>query len=151
MTREEAIATLQEKYDYCKSFYDLAAHPEEDYTEMAKYLKALQVALSALRPVSRERVEKVWGSCKVCNGEMTLYQHTNTTKLYMDTFGKAATLVTECNACPPYAKCCMKGASANSAFKINFCPECGRPLTDEAWEKLDGIREKMEREAEKEE
>lgn len=56
MTREEAITILQEKYDYCKSFYDLAAHPEEDYTEMAKYLQALQVALAALRPVSREQV-----------------------------------------------------------------------------------------------
>ena len=56
MTREEAITILQEKYDYCKSFYDLAAHPEEDYTEMAKYLQALKVALAALRPVSREQV-----------------------------------------------------------------------------------------------
>ena len=58
MTREEAIAILQEKYDYCKSFYDLAAHPEEDYPEMAKYLQALQFALSALRPVSREQLSE---------------------------------------------------------------------------------------------
>ena len=58
MTREEAIAILQEKYDYCKSFYDLAAHPEEDYPEMAKYLQALQIALSALRPVSREQLSE---------------------------------------------------------------------------------------------
>lgn len=49
MTREEAITCLQEKYDFCKSFYDLAAHPEEDYPEMKKYLQALQIALSALR------------------------------------------------------------------------------------------------------
>ena len=60
MTREEAIAILQEKYDYCKSFYDLAARPKEDYAETAQYLQALQVALSALRPVSREQVERVW-------------------------------------------------------------------------------------------
>ena len=60
MTWEEAIAILQEKYDYCKSFYDLAARPKEDYAETAQYLQALQVAFSALRPVSRERVEKVW-------------------------------------------------------------------------------------------
>ena len=68
MTREEAITILQEKYDYCKSFYDLAAHPEEDYPEMAKYLQALQIALSALRPVSREQVEKAWRGCEKCNG-----------------------------------------------------------------------------------
>ena len=68
MTKEEAITCLQEKYDYCKSFYDLAAHPEEDYPEMAKYLQALQIALSALRPVIREQVEKVWMGCEKCNG-----------------------------------------------------------------------------------
>lgn len=68
MTREEAIAILQEKYDYCKSFYDLAARPKEDYAETAQYLQALQIALSALRPVSRERVEKVWRGCEKCNG-----------------------------------------------------------------------------------
>ena len=60
MTKEEAITCLQEKYDFCKSFYDLAAHPEEDYPEMAKYLQALQIALSALRPITREQVEKAW-------------------------------------------------------------------------------------------
>lgn len=70
--------------------------------------------------------------CNMCGGKTTLYQHTNTTKLFMNTFGNAATLVTECMACPPYADCCMKGISANSAFKINFCPECGRPLTEKA-------------------
>lgn len=72
--------------------------------------------------------------CNVCNGEKTLYQHTNTTKLFMDTFGNAATLVTECVACPPYADCCMKNVPENSAFRINFCPECGRPLTVKAWD-----------------
>lgn len=78
-----------------------------------------------------------WEPCGMCGGKTTLYQHTNTTKLFMNTFGKAATLVTECMACPPYADCCMKGISANSAFKINFCPECGRPLTDAAWAELE--------------
>ena len=68
MTREEAIAILQEKYDYCKSFYDLAARPKEDYAETAQYLQALQVALTALRPVSREQVENVWRGCEKCNG-----------------------------------------------------------------------------------
>lgn len=76
---------------------------------------------------------KAWGKpCSVCGGKTTLYQQTNTTKLFVCTFGKAATLVTECMACPPYADCCVKDVSANSAFKIKFCPECGRPLTEEA-------------------
>ena len=83
--------------------------------------------------IDREAWEK---PCNMCGGEKTLYQHTNTTKLFMNTFGEAATLVTECMACPPYADCCIKGISANSAFKINFCPKCGRPLTEEAWAEL---------------
>lgn len=86
---------------------------------------------------SFREVIDVWEPCEMCNGEKTLYQSTNTTKLFMNTFGKAAALVTECVSCPPYANCCMKGISANSAFKIKFCPECGRPLTDEARDELE--------------
>lgn len=84
--------------------------------------------------IDRESWEK---PCDMCRGKTTLYQHTNSTKLFMNTFGKAAALVTECMACPPYADCCMKGISSNSVFKINFCPECGRPLTSEAWDMLE--------------
>ena len=80
---------------------------------------------------------EAWEPCEYCNGKTTLYQHTNSTKLFMNTFGKAATLVTECVACPPYADCCMKDISASSAFRIKFCPECGRPLTEEAWAELE--------------
>ena len=35
---------------------------------------------------------ETWEPCKVCNGKKTLYQHTNTTKLFMNTFGRAAAL-----------------------------------------------------------
>lgn len=78
-----------------------------------------------------------WEPCEYCNGERMPYQHTRSTKLFIDTFGSARTLVTECNGCPPYAKCCMKDISVNSAFPINFCPNCGRPLTDEARDMLE--------------
>lgn len=78
-----------------------------------------------------------WESCEFCNGKTVLYQYTNSTKLFVNTFGGAATLVTECSDCPPYADCCMKDISANSAFRIKFCPNCGRPLTEEAWAKLE--------------
>ena len=78
-----------------------------------------------------------WEPCEFCNGKTVLYQYTNSTKLFVNTFGGAATLVTECNDCPPYADCCMKDISANSAFRIKFCPECGRPLTEAAWAELE--------------
>ena len=60
MTREEAIAILQDKHDECKAFYDLAAHPEDAYTGTKEYMEALQMALAALRGPTREQVEKVW-------------------------------------------------------------------------------------------
>ena len=129
MTREEAIKALN---NFPIDFRNSGGF---------EAMEALKIAILALRPVSREQVEKVWKPCKVCNGKTTLYQHTNTTKLFMNTFGKATTLVTECNACPPYADCCMKGISMNSAFRISYCPECGRPLTDEA---VDMVMERLE-------
>lgn len=105
MTREEAITYLQEKYDFCKSFYDLAAHPEEDYPEMAKYLQALQIALTALRPARREQVEKAW-----------------TAEWTVDEFGH------KCSKCGEYLP------DGEDVRKPQFCPECGRAMTDEAVE-----------------
>ena len=114
MTREEAIVILQEKYDYCKSFYDLAARPKEDYAETAQYLQALQVALTALRPVSRERVEKVFPGCDFCK---------------MADFGEFGFETTK-----HYAKiCCALGSwRFPEKEQFLFCPKCGKPLTDEA-------------------
>ena len=43
----------------------------------------------------KEHIDReAWGKpCSVCGGKTTLYQQTNTTKLFVCTFGKAATLV----------------------------------------------------------
>ena len=108
MTREEAIAILQEKYDYCKSFYDLAARPKEDYAETAQYLQALQVALSALRPVSQEQVEKVW------RGEWIHKRSPYDYKIFV-------------------CKKCGKQISIQGE-NMDFCPACGAAQTDEAVE-----------------
>lgn len=66
--------------------------------------------------------------CKYCSGKKTEYQYTTHTKLFIGTFGENRTLLVETNACPPYSQCCMKDIPANSAFIINFCPNCGRDL-----------------------
>ena len=115
MTREEAITILQEKYDYCKSFYDLAAHPEEDYPEMKKYLQALQIALSALRGPTREQVEKMRGEIveTVEKGRMKR--------------------VFSCCGCDFTSLTCW--------ITPKFCPSCGAPMTDEA---VDMVMERLE-------
>ena len=118
MTLEEAFSILQEKYDYCKSFYDLAANPEKDYKEMAKYLQALQAVLVALR---RERVEKVW------KGEW-VERVTG-----MDDMGEQheVTIDERCEYDDLYCSKCGKQSPDNF---LNFCGYCGAPMTDEAVE-----------------
>ena len=100
-------------------------------------LQEIRTILSQMPEEEGEQSGESQKPCEVCSGKTVLYQKTNHTKLFMNTFGESATLVTECNACPPYADCCMKGISANSAFRIKFCPECGRKLTPEYRDKLE--------------
>ena len=125
MTWEEAITILQDKYDCCKSFYDLAAHPEEDYPEMAKYLQALQIALTALRPVSREQVEKVFG------GKWE-------EETYTTVSGRGRVIHSKKYTCSVCGK-------ANGRAKTNFCPHCGAAQTDKAvemvMERLEALRD----------
>ena len=68
MTREEAIALLNEQYETCKRIYDCSADQRKSYPNVPQFMEALGMALSALRPVSREQVEKVWSGCEKCNG-----------------------------------------------------------------------------------
>lgn len=88
MTREEAIGTLKNHTQYFVPVQDLGA---------------LNTAISALRPVSRKQVEKVWRA----------YWREST---HLGGF-----------------VCCSHcGYSALESNNYNFCPKCGRLFTDEA-------------------
>lgn len=117
MTKEEAIAILQEEYDYCKSGYDLEADPEEECLETTKYLRALHVAISALRPIIREQVEKARWIKIYEDGEPAIEQHQ---------IGVA------CSKCMNMPK--------DRFTESKFCPNCGRPMTDEA---VDMVMERL--------
>ena len=69
-------------------------------------------ALSALRPVSREQVEKVWRGCEYC--EKHKINLVRIEMNYNDSPGSPERL--------------------NPTRVPKFCPICGRPLTDEAVE-----------------
>ena len=81
MTREEAIAILKESKrqneimrDNPNTFW--ASHQMADGVKNTKKrIAALDFALSALRPVSREQVEKVWRGCINCRDEEKLAKH----------------------------------------------------------------------------
>lgn len=74
--------------------------------------EALDLALSALRPVSQEWVEKVWSPCNFCAGAK--YITGGVTAVY------------------PLSETRQQETLAEGDF--DFCPVCGRPLTDEAVE-----------------
>lgn len=111
MTREEAINILSESKrqnevmrDSPSTFW--ASHQMADGVKNAeRRIAALDLALSALRPVSREQVAKVW------RGEW--HRHYKS--------GIHAGNGVVCSKCDMWN---------NRA--AHFCPSCGAPMTDEA-------------------
>ena len=79
-------------------------------------MEALKIAISALRPVSREWIEKAW------RGEW----------MFKPFYKGTSRGVIECQKC--------KGAFEGSV-EFNFCPNCGAPMTDEA---VEMVMERME-------
>ena len=115
MTREEAARILNPEtrdevlLPYLHDSYELARMETE----------ACRIADNALRPVSREQVEKVWSPCNFCAGAK--YITGTVTAVYQ---------VSEIH---------QQETLAEGDF--DFCPECGRPLTDEA---VQMVMERME-------
>ena len=111
MTREEAKEILS---DWNLCHYT----PSREAAEVIiSALDPLEI-ISALRPVSREQVEKVWKSEWIDNGER-------------DPNGVPKTFAISCKRC---------GSSAGTSW-MRFCPACGRAMTDEA---VEIVMERME-------
>ena len=110
MKREEAVETIE----FAKTYI----------SKDGLIKQALDLALTALRPVSREQVEKVW------RGEWN-YSH----KTKIDGFD-----VVQCSKCGQEAL-----TLALYVKNGNFCPYCGAPMTDEAvqmvMEKINNMEE----------
>ena len=102
MTRKEAIKHLRNDW-----FMSLGGQLCVDEDKKDAFLEALGMALTALRPVSREQVEKVW------RGE---WNNINPAVLK-----PGVSWVCRC------AKC-----GCPQDYKHNFCPNCGAAQTDEA-------------------
>ena len=95
MTLEEAIKALR---------LERGIEINGNAVRVAEFLQGLDVALSTLRPVSREQVEKVW------RGEWIEYEH------------------------PHIICCSRCDYGTGPKEKTRFCPHCGAPMTDEAVE-----------------
>ena len=99
MTLEEAIKLLKQYQGYEPMFpYGETLKHAFDLTD-----ETVDTLLTALRPVSREQVEKVWRA------------HWN-----------------ESTHLGGFVYCSRCGYNALEANNYTFCPKCGSPFTDEA-------------------
>ena len=105
MTREEAVELLC----YGDWLNVISEHIWKMDTE--RIAEAMSIVGKALRPVSREQVEKVWPGCPYCKEDGEGYVQKFVA--YSIQNGELAT-----------GHC--------KSQKIKFCPHCSRPLTDEA-------------------
>lgn len=110
MTQDEKIKRLKALKARCER---LTVSSDRGPEEWRKDAGALDLALSALRPISREQVEKM-------RGEM----------LY-DTSDWNGSWIAKCSRCNATIGMGNKG-DYNIAKKYRFCPMCMSPLTDEA-------------------
>lgn len=63
MTRKEAIKHLRNDW-----FMSLGGQLCVDEDKKDAFLEAIGMGIKALRPISREQVEKVWRGCEKCSG-----------------------------------------------------------------------------------
>ena len=127
MTREKAIQVL------CTIPLNISM------PEIHDQMEAIKMAVSALRPVSRELEEMVWTGCGIFGGDK---------KIKSDNFCGAATMRIVGDSIDlrgDEKKIKFFGHIYAPSFSVKFCPFCGKPLTDEAvemvMERLEGLYE----------
>ena len=119
MTREEAIEALQKFVNgYEKNICGEAVRQNG-------FVQAIKVVISALRPITREQVEKVWKGCPECKPRCGLCAHI----FECDKYGKPYV----CESCVDFS---------NFESDQQFCEVCGAPMTDEA---VQMVMERMEK------
>lgn len=155
MTREEAILLsaytgfllapdFSEVHKFCENTlgrpiwtheFARPALQNEIQEKLRPQIMELVQSISALRPVSREQVEKVWPGCDICRGDK---------KIKSDNFCGAATMQIVGDSIDlrgDEKKIKFFGHIYAPSFSVRFCPFCGKPLTDEA---VQMVMERME-------
>ena len=140
MTREEAIEYFESLLKRFEEMYETeTSYWGKAHTETT--IEATRLALSALRPVSREQVEKVW------RGEwVKRHKHRGGFRRVkgFDDMGEQheVTIDERCEYDDLYCSKCGKQSPDNF---LNFCGYCGAPMTDEAvqmvMERLEALHE----------
>lgn len=124
MTREEAIERFEKQLTAAQVVLDsgFGTNLGESDLLYRRRKEMAEIALSALRPITREQVEKVW------RGEWMF-------PIFADQ-KDANDLRCQCSEC---------GSIETPLARHRFCPSCGAPMTDEAvemvMERLEGLHE----------
>ena len=114
MTKEEAIKWLEEIVQDTDTYWGSCSKALQK--ELDEQKQVFLLALSALRPITREQVERVW------RGEWIAYldgEHIMPERYYS----------------------CSKCGGRGHLSKKNFCDFCGAPMTDKA---VDMVMERLE-------
>ena len=125
VTREAEVFDILDKWEF---FFGQRAGREVwgdkpnavQEQDIADFNRDMKIVRDALRPVSRERVEKVWRS------------HWKVWRLHWN----------ESTSMGGFVYCSRCGYSALEANNYTFCPKCGSPFTDEA---VQMVMERMEK------
>ena len=124
MTKEEAIERFEKQLTAAQVVLDsgFGTNLGESDLLYRRRKEMAEIALSALRPITREQVEKVW------RGEWMF-------PIFADQ-KDAKDLRCQCSEC---------GSIETPLARHRFCPSCGAPMTDEAvdmvMERLEGLHE----------
>lgn len=137
MTREEAIALFEKQLTAAQVVLDsgFGSNPGENDFLYRRRKEMAEIALSALRPVSREQVEEVYPACDVCGGGKEIRSDNFCGMARLRIVGDSINLRGD------EKKIKFLGHIYAPSFSVNFCPFCGKPLTDKA---VDIIMERLE-------
>ena len=127
MTRKEAIKWLEETIQDTDTYWESCS--EALQKELDEQKEVFLLALSALRPVSRERVEKLRGEWIPAESDFDDDDTLFDVEDWCDW---------QCSAC--HNEICYDDPMERR-WLPKFCPNCGAPMTDEA---VDMMLEKLE-------
>ena len=108
MTREEAIKSLQNIIEY--------------WTYKPTEVEAAKMAIAALRPVSREQVERVWPGCNRCKDPDTAIAWERVWP-GCEACKDAGLAIGEVQFYGPFE------GPIDVSGNMHYCPNCGRPIT----------------------
>ena len=134
MTREEAIKWLEETIQDTDTYWESCS--EALQKELDEQKEVFDLALTALRPVSREQVERIRGEWVAKHRHRGGFRRVTG----VDDMGEQRTITIDerCEYDDRYCSRCGKQSPDNF---LNFCGYCGAPMTDEA---VDMVMERLD-------